>query len=610
MKFTFPPESRPLPGFTIKRAIYRGGFGEVYYAITDAGREVALKLLQNNSDIELRGVQQCLNLSHPHLVTIFDIRQDADGDHWIVMEYIAGETLDAAIRKYPQGMPVETVRKWLPGLADGIEFLHRRGLVHRDLKPANVFLDGNVVKIGDVGLSKFIAPSQRSAQTQSVGTVYYMAPEVAKGCYGKEVDVYAAGVMLFEMLTGDVPFDGESTGEILMKHLTAAPDLSRLPPRLRPVIGKALQKSPEQRYAGLPELQRAFDAAVLGKEDAAPEVTAEPRSKRPYAESRDFYRPTHNGELPAWGRKWDKQNLFALGLVAFVLPMLLLGVLRAGRLSLGIVAIPGVTFAAFAFAAGVFIAIKGSRMAQHSQRPPSSTLTANNFQQPPAQTRIRPPVLRFSQACGAASLLAPITIVLSGLLATFKPSMFAVKSGVTLNPGLVGFFVLVAISIGWGAMFLAWLQAQSPRVPVSRWVMAVVGAGIGLAAWGIDQYLLIDLSTTGENRAFAILNRIGEHPLIDSGHGPTLVGYVAFFVGLFGLRSWTKLTALDRPVRFSVGAVVKTLVLAWIVTWVVAFPVPWGIAWGAVAACALQLSSPWQVPSRRSGSPVPSHVAV
>ncbi|MCA9056657.1 MAG: protein kinase, partial [Planctomycetaceae bacterium] len=115
MKFTFPPETRVLDGYTIKRAIYRGGFGEVYYALSDGGREVALKLLQNNTEIELRGVQQCLNLSHPNLVTIFDVREDADGDHWIIMEYIGGETLDAAIRRHPQGMPMEVVRRWLPG---------------------------------------------------------------------------------------------------------------------------------------------------------------------------------------------------------------------------------------------------------------------------------------------------------------------------------------------------------------------------------------------------------------------------------------------------------------------------------------------------------------
>ena len=233
MKFTFQPESRPLDGYTIKRAIYRGGFGEVYYALTDVGREVALKLLQNNTEVELRGVQQCLNLSHPNLVTIFDVKTDKDGDHWIIMEYVAGETLDAAIHRHPEGMPLETVRQWMRGMSEGVGFLHERGIVHRDLKPGNVFSDGGVVKIGDVGLSKFITPSRRSAQTQSVGTVYYMAPEVAKGRYGMEVDVYALGIILYEMLTGRVPFEGESTGEILMKHLSERPDLQKLPPRLR-----------------------------------------------------------------------------------------------------------------------------------------------------------------------------------------------------------------------------------------------------------------------------------------------------------------------------------------------------------------------------------------
>ncbi len=269
MKFTFAPESKPLEGYTIKRAIYRGGFGEVYYGHTDAGREVALKLLQHNTEVELRGVQQCLNLSHPNLVTIFDIRQDGDGDHWIVMEYVAGETLDQAIRRFPAGMPMEEIRRWLPGLADGVAYLHDQGLVHRDLKPANIFSDGGCVKVGDVGLSKFITHSRRSAQTQSVGTVYYMAPEVAKGRYGKEVDVYALGVIVYEMLTGKVPFDGDSTGEILMKHLTEKPDLDKLPPRLRAVVGRSLEKEPARRFASPREFAAAIDAAVVGRSPAA-----------------------------------------------------------------------------------------------------------------------------------------------------------------------------------------------------------------------------------------------------------------------------------------------------------------------------------------------------
>ena len=270
MKFTFAPEARPLDGYTIKRAIHRGGFGEVYYALSDAGKEVALKLLNNNLEIELRGVKQCLNLKHANLVTIFDIRQDADKDHWVVMEYVSGRGLYETLRDYPDGMPVQEVLNWMTGITAGLGFLHDRGIVHRDLKPANVFRDHSAIKVGDVGLSKYISESRRSAQTQSVGTVYYMAPEVARGRYGREVDVYALGIMLYEMITGTVPFDGQTTAEILMKHLTADPDVSVLPQQLQPVISAALEKDPQKRTATVEEVERQFRLAVAGANVAAP----------------------------------------------------------------------------------------------------------------------------------------------------------------------------------------------------------------------------------------------------------------------------------------------------------------------------------------------------
>ncbi|MFN0055479.1 MAG: serine/threonine-protein kinase [Planctomycetales bacterium] len=273
MKFTFAPEATPLSGFTIKRAIDRGGFGEVYYALSDSGKEVALKLLQRNQQIELRGVRQCLNLKHPNLVTIFDIKTDADGDHWVVMEFVSGKCLEQVLQDHPKGLPVSEVEQWLNGMAAGIDFLHDRGIVHRDLKPANVFRENGVVKIGDVGLSKFITPSRRSAQTESVGTVYYMAPEVAHGRYGSELDVYSLGIMLYEMLTGRVPFDGESTGEILMKHLTEPPNLQLVSPAFRPVLSRALEKDPQRRTPGARALADEFRRAARG-EPVAMEIPA------------------------------------------------------------------------------------------------------------------------------------------------------------------------------------------------------------------------------------------------------------------------------------------------------------------------------------------------
>src|SRR5437868_5770840 len=94
MKFAYASGSRPLDGYTIKRGVGRGGFGEVYFATSDAGKEVALKLIRRNLEIELRGVQQCLNLKHPNLLALYDIRHDAQGDSWVVMEYVDGASLE------------------------------------------------------------------------------------------------------------------------------------------------------------------------------------------------------------------------------------------------------------------------------------------------------------------------------------------------------------------------------------------------------------------------------------------------------------------------------------------------------------------------------------
>src|SRR4029079_5012725 len=93
IRFKYASGSRPLDGFTIKRGIGRGGFGEVYFATSDAGKEVAIKRIERNLDVELRGVSQCLNLKHPNLIDLYDIRYDATGDAWVVMEYVAGPSL-------------------------------------------------------------------------------------------------------------------------------------------------------------------------------------------------------------------------------------------------------------------------------------------------------------------------------------------------------------------------------------------------------------------------------------------------------------------------------------------------------------------------------------
>lgn len=261
-RFTYSTGARPLDGYTIKRGIGAGGFGEVYFAVSDAGKEVAIKRIQRNLDVEIRGVSQCLNLKHPNLVSIHDIRYDDEGQAWVVMEYVRGESLKDDIERHPDGMPVAAMLEWFSGICAGVEYLHDHGIVHRDLKPGNIFRDEGVVKIGDYGLSKYISCSRRSGQTESVGTFHYMAPEIGRGVYGKEIDLYALGIILYELLSGRVPFDGESSHEIIMKHLTALPDVSSIPVAFRSTIERALFKDPSKRFSSVKDLFAAVERAA------------------------------------------------------------------------------------------------------------------------------------------------------------------------------------------------------------------------------------------------------------------------------------------------------------------------------------------------------------
>src|SRR3954466_13480130 len=184
-RYTFGSGARPLDGYTIKRAIGRGGFGEVYYATSDSGKEVALKLILRNLDVERRGVVQCMNLKCPNLLTIYDLKSNDAGDTFVVMEYVAGPSLANVLAQHPNGLPPAEARAWLKGLVEGVAYLHDHGIVHRDLKPANMFIEEGVVKIGDYGLSKMISPQPPPPHPESIAPCHYMAPEIATGKYHK-----------------------------------------------------------------------------------------------------------------------------------------------------------------------------------------------------------------------------------------------------------------------------------------------------------------------------------------------------------------------------------------------------------------------------------------
>ncbi len=261
MQFTYRTGDRPLEGYTIKRGVGQGGFGEVYYAVSDSGKEVALKLLRGQIDAERRGIAECLNLKHPNLLHIYDLRRTPRGESWVVMEYVFGESLAQILERHPNGLPHELIREWFAAICRGVGFLHDMGVIHRDLKPANIFIENGHLKIGDYGLARRISGSDYQAVTSGVGTPHYMAPELKHGHYGRSVDIYACGIILYEMLVGHPPFTGDNPVDILLRHQTDTPDLSVIPPPLRPVLERALHKDPQQRYASMGELGRAVEAA-------------------------------------------------------------------------------------------------------------------------------------------------------------------------------------------------------------------------------------------------------------------------------------------------------------------------------------------------------------
>lgn len=202
-----------------------------------------------------------MNLKSPHLVTIFDVRKNQDGVPFVIMEYVSGPSLRAIIDDAPGGLGTQKAAFFLREIAKGLTYLHDCGIVHRDLKPGNVFFENGYVKIGDYGLSKAMSASQHSGQTVTVGTVHYMAPEIGVGRYDRSIDIYALGAVLYEMLTGQPPYLGASPGEILMKHMSATPDVSGIEEPFATVIRKAMAKDPAERYQTVQEMVEAIFGA-------------------------------------------------------------------------------------------------------------------------------------------------------------------------------------------------------------------------------------------------------------------------------------------------------------------------------------------------------------
>jgi eukaryotic-like serine/threonine-protein kinase len=260
-----------------------GGMSTVYKAHDQLlERNVALKVLHPHygDDEEYverfrREARAVAQLSHPNIVTVID-RGEADGHQFIVFEFIDGENLKELVGRTGP-LPVRRALELGIAVADGLAFAHEHGLVHRDVKPQNVLLNGDgEAKVTDFGIARSLDVERGVTQTGTVmGTSNYLSPEQANGQpVTPATDVYSLGVVLFEMLTADVPFPGENFVAVAMKHLNdTPPDILAIRPdvplRLASALDRALEKDAARRFASMDELARELrhTLAELGSFD-------------------------------------------------------------------------------------------------------------------------------------------------------------------------------------------------------------------------------------------------------------------------------------------------------------------------------------------------------
>jgi beta-lactam-binding protein with PASTA domain/predicted Ser/Thr protein kinase len=264
--------------YRLERKLGSGGMADVWLAEDqELGRRVAVKILHERYANDEQFVERfrreathAAGLSHQNIVSIFD-RGSADGSYFIVMEYVEGRTLkELLITRGP--CPVPVAISYARQVLAALRYAHRNGIIHRDIKPHNVIVDREGrIKVADFGIARAGTTSQMTEAGSIIGTAQYLSPEQARGApVDESSDLYSTGIVLYELLTGKVPFTGESAVEIAMKHLSQVPDppstiRREIPHDVDLVVLRALAKDPADRYRSATEMDRDLELVARGE---------------------------------------------------------------------------------------------------------------------------------------------------------------------------------------------------------------------------------------------------------------------------------------------------------------------------------------------------------
>jgi serine/threonine-protein kinase len=336
--------NKTLGQFEIRRELGRGGMAVVYEAFQPAlQRTVALKVLppgmSHDADFVRRFKQEAIaaaSLRHPNIVAVYDVG-DLEPYHFIVMEYLAGQSLQAVIRS-SGALPLERVNKIVHQVAQALDYAHQHGFIHRDVKPGNIILDAEGhATLTDFGLARAMTGAHLTQTGTIVGTPAYMAPEQIMGqAVDARTDIYALGIVIFEMLTGRTPFAGDTTA-VLYKHVhEPPPPLAELAPRVPPpvvqAVLRALAKDPAQRFKSAGELAAALTGASTATK--VPTLPTPPAQSTPPTPLPTFYTPPPQPVPPGVQRPasgWP-------GWLPWLLAIIGLGLLACAAVILGVIA--------------------------------------------------------------------------------------------------------------------------------------------------------------------------------------------------------------------------------------------------------------------------------